>query len=244
MELPEDEESHSSWTGKQIWRSSVLLADWLASHPSLLCGREVLELGCGAAPLPSALAALCGAAEVVATDGDQTAVMMAARNLQQCDGAWGTRRLDWAKPASALKGRFSVILFADAVYTEPAARALAHCISHCLSSDARSEVYGALGERRVGASLFFSQMRVQGFVAEQIALPCSVDCVTQLEGCTRQEALREQGQVVLVRWRRAARVERADDGPRLAAMFDSALADAERQVEQNIFNATGYLAEE
>eukprot|EP00435_Cladocopium_sp_Y103_P044251 s613_g12.t1 len=58
-------------TGARLWTGGMLLAEWLlqATKDGLrLKDKQVLELGAGAAALPSIVAARCGAS-VVATDG-------------------------------------------------------------------------------------------------------------------------------------------------------------------------------
>lgn len=50
LELPLESDSAGSWTGGQIWRSGVVLADWIARNPETVRGKRVLELG---APHPT-----------------------------------------------------------------------------------------------------------------------------------------------------------------------------------------------
>mmetsp|Transcript_14158 Transcript_14158/g.46505 ORF Transcript_14158/g.46505 Transcript_14158/m.46505 type:complete len:363 (+) Transcript_14158:191-1279(+) len=97
-------ESYS--TGYLCWDGSVVLADFLthapavivAQHPTLArlphaahawswSGKRVVELGCGAAPLPAIAAALQGAAECVATDGDDAVLALATRNAAEAAAA-------------------------------------------------------------------------------------------------------------------------------------------------------------
>ena len=57
-------------TGAVQWQSGTALARSLlaSEHASRLAGKRVIELGCGCAALPSVVAAVSGAQEVVATD--------------------------------------------------------------------------------------------------------------------------------------------------------------------------------
>ncbi|KAB5589454.1 nicotinamide N-methyltransferase [Ceratobasidium theobromae] len=58
---------HVLWA-QHLWNAAIVLADFLDDHSSDLCrGKTVLELGAGGA-LPSLVAALCGAHQVVITD--------------------------------------------------------------------------------------------------------------------------------------------------------------------------------
>lgn len=242
-----------SWTGGQIWPSALTLADWLARcTPVALMHSRVLELGCGAAPLPSAVAALCGAAEVTATDGDESAVLAADSNLERscasavAAGRLRARRLEWGEALSTEpRGSYEVVLFADGVYTEDAAKALAACIDHCLCPEPSAGiVYGAIGNTRVGAADFCREMQRRGFVATALELGPSADAlataVEAFEGCTREEAL-QTGPCRMASWRRrdAFSAECRDDGEALARHFDRCVAVAEMDVESRLREA-GY----
>ncbi|KAF9431165.1 nicotinamide n-methyltransferase [Podila epigama] len=58
--------SHPLW-GHHLWNAAKMFANWLDSHPEHSLGKNVLELGAGAA-LPSFVAAVNGATKVVVTD--------------------------------------------------------------------------------------------------------------------------------------------------------------------------------
>ncbi|KAG8465240.1 hypothetical protein KFE25_012603 [Diacronema lutheri] len=91
-------ELHS--TGGLCWDGAVVLADFLTHPPAVIAahspvlaralgcggwsweGRTVVEVGCGAAPLPSFAAALCGARSVLATDGSAFCTQIAAGNAE------------------------------------------------------------------------------------------------------------------------------------------------------------------
>ena len=53
---------HSLWA-HQLWNASKVLADYFDSHPDLVQGKRILELGAGGA-LPSFTAACNGAEKV------------------------------------------------------------------------------------------------------------------------------------------------------------------------------------
>ena len=70
-------------TGVRIWHAALLLAAHIVSNPSIVVGRRVLELGCGAGAAPAAAAALAGAKTVFATDGEPTVLPLADNNLDR-----------------------------------------------------------------------------------------------------------------------------------------------------------------
>eukprot|EP00913_Durusdinium_trenchii_P035698 g33403.t1 len=89
-------------TGARLWTGGVLLAEWLlqAEQAELLKGKQVLELGAGAAALPS-VAAAAGAGAVVATEGVEEPMAVAEvvaqmrRNLQANAPAVRGEQLWW-----------------------------------------------------------------------------------------------------------------------------------------------------
>ncbi|KAG0364797.1 hypothetical protein BC939DRAFT_500602 [Gamsiella multidivaricata] len=58
--------THPLW-GHHLWNAAKVFANWMDSHPEHSLGKNVLELGAGAA-LPSFVAAVNGASKVVITD--------------------------------------------------------------------------------------------------------------------------------------------------------------------------------
>jgi predicted nicotinamide N-methyase len=96
-----------------LWRSGVALARELDGMD--LAGRRVVELGCGLA-VPSIAAARAGA-EVLATDGDEEAFELAARNAQANGVQIDSLTVDWFDPGDLLaRGPFDLVLAADVLY--------------------------------------------------------------------------------------------------------------------------------
>src|SRR3954449_11477807 len=75
-----------------LWRSGVALGRRLADGP-VLDGLRVVELGCGLG-VPSLVAASSGA-EVLATDGEEEALEMVARNAQENGLSLATACVRW-----------------------------------------------------------------------------------------------------------------------------------------------------
>jgi predicted nicotinamide N-methyase len=97
-----------------LWRSGVALGRSLAAGPRL-DGLRVVELGCGLG-VPSLVAARAGA-EVLATDGDEEALEMVARNARENGLSVDTAPVDWSA-GDQLKARapFDLVLAADVLY--------------------------------------------------------------------------------------------------------------------------------
>jgi predicted nicotinamide N-methyase len=98
----------------ELWPSSLVLAEALHEHPPR--GWRVLELGCGLG-VPSIVAKLEGASEVVACDwmGEavEAAVANAARNGVQVRGLVAS----WFEPEPLLaEGPFDLVIAADVLY--------------------------------------------------------------------------------------------------------------------------------
>lgn len=239
--------SSQRWTGAKLWASGLVLAEWLARCPrEFFVGKSFLELGCGAAALPTQVAARRGAI-CYATDGEAAGAEAAARALA---GLAETARLEWSDSLGLPSREFDVVLFADGVYTEVAAVHLAECLDRLRATD----IYGVTPLHRVGAARLCEEMRARGFSAEEVALSSSISEIIDSRGCfesigpgARVADVCEAGlavDCVLVRWTRVqcSHVPR-DDGLRLGRRFAVAMAAAERHVEEKLAEA-GFLLEE
>jgi predicted nicotinamide N-methyase len=100
-----------------LWRSGVALARELDGEP--LAGLRVVELGCGLA-VPSIVAARAGA-QVLATDSDAEALVLATRNAEANGVEIETQRVDWARPVGLVaRVPFDLVLAADVLYERQA----------------------------------------------------------------------------------------------------------------------------
>jgi len=96
-----------------LWRSGVALARELAGLP--LRGQRVLELGCGLA-LPSLAAARAGAV-VLATDVEDEALELVARNARVNGVPVEAMMSDWSSPDELVRrAPFDVVLASDVLY--------------------------------------------------------------------------------------------------------------------------------
>jgi len=106
-------------TGLELWGGGRYLANFLTIRPGVVKGCRVLELGAGAG-LPGLVAARCGAAEVLLTDGDARAVKLLERNMaanpSECPVEAAVLAYGAAPPEPSDPKLATVILAADALY--------------------------------------------------------------------------------------------------------------------------------
>eukprot|EP00929_Paragymnodinium_shiwhaense_P108828 TRINITY_DN75175_c0_g1_i1.p1 TRINITY_DN75175_c0_g1~~TRINITY_DN75175_c0_g1_i1.p1 ORF type:complete len:366 (+),score=77.81 TRINITY_DN75175_c0_g1_i1:43-1140(+) len=241
-------------TGTRPWWGGLLLGAWIASLPAdAFAGKDVLELGCGAAPLPSAAAALRGAeGRVLATDGCPTAVRSArslfGRNheaVQSCD----SQRLAWEDVCSdGWSGRkFDVVLFADVLYTTDAAELLSRVLRPLLRPG--GEVIGAVGLHRIGAAEIFREMRRQGFHTQAIEVPGSTMAAAEQASARLQNANAHdlqgnrgpiEARCKLVRWRHTADFTTAQLGADVSEELRTQAVDALYEMDSKTQMAPGF----
>ena len=106
-------------TGLELWAGARHLANFLTIWPGVVKGCRVLELGAGAG-LPGLVAARCGAAEVLLTDGDARAVQLLDKNVaanpSECPVETGRLTYGEAPPEPSNAKLATVVLAADALY--------------------------------------------------------------------------------------------------------------------------------
>ena len=89
-------------TGSRVWPASVELARFLADNEELVRAKKVVEWGAGVGALPSLVAARAGAASVLASDGEPSAIPLLAHNVARNSvrGVCEVRRLRWGCAAA------------------------------------------------------------------------------------------------------------------------------------------------
>jgi predicted nicotinamide N-methyase len=108
----EREERMPYWA--ELWPSGVALAREVSARA--LRGWRVLELGCGGLALPSIAAAL-GGARVLATDWEEDALALAARNAERNGASIETAVCAWDRPGALVdRGPWDLVLAADVLY--------------------------------------------------------------------------------------------------------------------------------
>lgn len=119
----------------KVWGSALNLSCWLCEHPSMVLGKQILELGC-AAGLPSLVSAALGAKSVIGTDVDPFGVAALERAIAR-NGMTNVARaatLDWRSASQRASFRaVPVLLAADCNYESKAVTPLLATIDALLA---------------------------------------------------------------------------------------------------------------
>ena len=122
--------------GDVVWPASIALARLVSHCPSLVAGKRVLEIGAGLGLVGNA-AAKAGAAEVLMVDLDADVLQLARRsipeNIPEDPSLANVQTLDWDDvPDDWPADRFDVVLAADVLYDDDAARGVADVVARAL----------------------------------------------------------------------------------------------------------------
>lgn len=98
-----------------VWPAAAVLSAYIMAHPEIVRGASVLDLGSGGGCC-AIVAALCGAAHVVANDIDPLACTIAARNARYNNVTLTYAETDYV--ASHDRAAEDVILVSDMFYEE------------------------------------------------------------------------------------------------------------------------------
>ncbi len=103
--------------GLLLWAAAIGLAERVAEEPSLVAGKNVLEIGAGGVGLPGLVAATVGAAQVLQTDYHEESLALLAQNTEQngCTERVRQAGADW-KCFPELGQPFDVVLGSDVLY--------------------------------------------------------------------------------------------------------------------------------
>ena len=155
-----------SGTGSSVWDGAVVLARFLETHPSLVRGKRVLELGAGTG-FGGLCAAALGALTVTLTD-IEACLPLLRENAAGVDGVV-VEALDWTEPV-APSLRADVLLAADCLLPgrEGLFAPLATTIAALLAGDAVA--YFVYEQRCMDCGPFFELLRGAG-----VAVSCIPD---------------------------------------------------------------------
>lgn len=211
-------------TGARPWWGGLLMGAYIAYQaPDFFQGKTVLELGCGAAPLPTMAAGNKGAKTALATDGCPAAVRAAAavfaRNSPSLPLSCMTDRQAWEEPPKTGSAKsWDVVMFADVIYSEDGAQLLARTIEQHLAPG--GTVLGAVGLLRFGSSDIFGHMQKLGFTCTELPIPEEVleraveaavalagANITDLGASQKPGAMRERCR--LVKWQKLEKKDKA-----------------------------------
>ena len=176
-------------TGARVWPASVALARYLAAHPHVVRDKRCVELGAGVSALPALAAARAGAASVVATEGEASALPLLRQNVASNSAAGAccveARQLRWGdftQPNINLSSA-DVILGADVVWgggggSREAQRALLRTLSRAAATRPSLVVLLSYCPRYKSEALFWAEARLLFDIAEvqvQGGGNCAVD---------------------------------------------------------------------
>ena len=155
-----------SGTGSSVWDGAVVLARFLETHPHLVCGKRVLELGAGTG-FGGLCAAALGAASVTLTD-IEACLPLLRENAAGVDGVV-VEALDWTEPVAPSQ-RADVLLAADCLLPgrEGLFAPLATTLAALLAGDAVA--YFVYEQRCMDCGPFFDLLRGAG-----VAVSCIPD---------------------------------------------------------------------
>ncbi len=142
----------------ELWPCARAMSLFVLQNPQLINGRDVLELGCGLGLTTMALAR-CNPSSVIATDYEQAALDVTARNFEHNKlPVPELRLLDWRLPE--LERRFPLIVASDVAYEQRFFEPLVDLFRRHLSEG--GEVLLAEPNRTVARS-FFGKLSLSGF---------------------------------------------------------------------------------
>ncbi|CAH0368391.1 unnamed protein product [Pelagomonas calceolata] len=155
-----------SGTGSSVWDGAVVLARFLETHPSLVRGKRVLELGAGTG-FGGLCAAALGASNVTLTD-IEACLPLLRENAAGVDGVV-VEALDWTEPVAPSQ-RADVLLAADCLLPgrEGLFAPLATTLAALLAGDAVA--YFVYEQRCMDCGPFFELLRGAG-----VAVSCIPD---------------------------------------------------------------------
>lgn len=155
-----------------IWPSSVVLGNWLLTHPS---AERTLELGCGSGLVTTS--AVKSGRSVMATDYYHDAVLFAKANaIMNVGMAPDIRMVDWSAFPDDL-GTFDLILAADVLYEPRYPPMVANAIARSLSPIGVAIV---ADPGRVAAPMFPGELESRRLeILKKQTIPYSLNAISQ-----------------------------------------------------------------
>ncbi len=155
-----------------IWPSSVVLGNWLLTHPST---ETTLELGCGSG-LVTTSAVKSGRA-VTATDYYDDAVLFAkANSIRNVGKAPQARMVDWSSLPDDL-GTFDLVVASDVLYEPRYPPMVAHAIERSLTPLGLAIV---ADPGRLAAPMFPAELEARNLrILKKETIPYSLNTISQ-----------------------------------------------------------------
>lgn len=155
-----------------IWPASVVLGDWLLTHPSSV---RTLELGCGSGLVTTS--AVRSGRSVMATDYYDDAVLFAKANaILNVGKAPDIRMVDWSSFPDDL-GEFDMVLASDVLYEPRYPPMVAEAISKSLAPEGVAIV---ADPGRVAAPMFPGELETRNLqILKKETIPYSLNAISQ-----------------------------------------------------------------
>ena len=155
-----------------IWPSSVVLGNWLLTHPS---SERTLELGCGSGLVTTS--AVKSGRSVLATDYYDDAVLFAKANSMLNAGKEpDIRMVDWSSFPEDL-GKFDLVLASDVLYEPRYPPMVANAIAMSLSEKGVAIV---ADPGRVAAPMFPGELETRNLrILKKETVPYSLNAISQ-----------------------------------------------------------------
>lgn len=155
-----------------IWPSSVVLGDWLLTHPS---NERTLELGCGSGLVTTA--AVESGRSVMATDYYDDAVLFAKANaILNVGNEPDIRMVDWSSFPNDL-GTFDLVVASDVLYEPRYPPMVADAIARSLGPEGVAIV---ADPGRVAAPMFPGELEARKLtILKKETIPYSLNAISQ-----------------------------------------------------------------
>lgn len=155
-----------------IWPSSVVLGDWLLTHPS---AERTLELGCGSGLVTTS--AMKSGRSVMATDYYDDAVLFAkANSIINVGREPDVRMVDWSSFPDDL-GKFDLVLASDVLYEPRYPPMIAKAIAKSLAPGGKAMI---ADPGRISAPLLPAELEGQNLrILKKETIPYSMNAISQ-----------------------------------------------------------------
>lgn len=160
-------------TGLRTWEASKCLSEWCLENRNLLCGRHVLELGCGVGLTGLVVFKTCDPLSYTFTDGHDAVVQMMRENLLRNDVVGCNARVDilrWGNPEDYEGLCPDVILGADLVFDPAVVGLLVMTLATLLSHGGVAYIASTIRNPQT-RSLFLADLDAASLQHEPCTLP-------------------------------------------------------------------------
>lgn len=160
-------------TGLRTWEASKCLSEWCLENKNLLCGRHVLELGCGVGLTGLVVCKTCDPLSYTFTDGHDTVLQTMRENLLQNNIAGCNTRVDilrWGNPEDYKELCPDVILGADLVFDPAVVQLLVTTLAALLSHGGVAYIASTIRNPQT-RSLFLADLDAASLRHEPCTLP-------------------------------------------------------------------------